>query len=255
MTLLRMLTLNALMKDDVRARLRLLGPILEAADHDVVCLQEVMYRANAGLIGSLARSHGYRAHTGAVVLAGGLVTLSRLPVSGVRFERYPVGGPVRPELIMRKGAQVLVVGTAGGPVAVVNTHLSANRDDDWSAGNRYTRVQRAELRHLAGIVTAIDPALPVVVAGDLNVPRSSPVLAEFLAAAGLLDTRAGDPEPTYRPTEQWPSPPAFDHVLVRPGLAARTRLVLRDAVIRPGGEPVFLSDHYGIEARLDVSRK
>jgi len=240
----RLLTFNTLMKDDVRARLRVLGALLERSDYDVVCLQEVMYRANAMLIRRLARSYGYHAHTGAVVLEGGLMLLSRVPITSSRFVRYPMARPVRPELLMRKGAQVVLLEDAGRTLAVVNTHLSANRDDDWSLGNQYTLVQRAELRRLAGVVSAIEA--PVVVAGDLNVPRTSPVLAEFLAEAGMRDARAGDAEPTYRPTPQWPAPPALDHVLLR-GLTARTRLVFQDPVILPGGAEAYLSDHYGIE--------
>jgi hypothetical protein len=65
---------------------------------------------------------------------------------------------------------------------------------------------------------------------------------------------AGDREPTYRPTERWPTPPAFDHVLVRPAaLAAETEIVLRDdAVTAPGGRSVFLSDHYGVASTITV---
>jgi endonuclease/exonuclease/phosphatase family metal-dependent hydrolase len=250
MSPLRLLTLNALMRGDVRPRLRILAARLERADYDVVCLQEVMVRANAGLIRRLARSYGYHLHTGAVLLHGGLVVLSRRPLVGHRFARYPVTRPVRPELIMRKGAQVALVDAAGGTLAVVNTHLSANRAGSWSTGNRYTRVQRGELRRLAAVVSGIDPVLPVVLVGDLNVPRTSPMLAEFLAAAGLVDARAGDTAPTYRPTPAFPSPPALDHVLLRPGLTARTRLVFQDPVALPGGRAVYLSDHYGVEAEL-----
>jgi endonuclease/exonuclease/phosphatase family metal-dependent hydrolase len=252
-TRLRLLTLNALMKGDVRPRLRILAALLHNSPYDVVCLQEVMYRANALLVRRIARSYGYHAHTGLGLLAGGLVVLSRRRVLGSRFVRYPVAGPVRPELVMRKGAQVVTVEAGGGGLVVVNTHLSANRDDDWSAGNRYTRVQRAELRRLARVVSALDPALPVVVAGDLNVPRTSPLLAELLADAGLRDARAGDAEPTYRPTPRFPAPPALDHVLLRPGgtaLAAETRLVFQAPVPLPDGRKVYLSDHYGIEADL-----
>ncbi|HEY2674490.1 MAG TPA: hypothetical protein VGJ07_29500, partial [Rugosimonospora sp.] len=68
---------------------------------------------------------------------------------------------------------------------------------------------------------------------------------------------AGNTEPTYRPTPSFPSPPAFDHVFVRsaPGaeLAARSRLVFRDAVAMPDGRSMYLSDHYGIETDLTRS--
>jgi endonuclease/exonuclease/phosphatase family metal-dependent hydrolase len=247
-TLLRLLTLNALMKGDVRPRLRVLGALLETSAYDVVCLQEVMYRANALLLRRLAPSYRYHAHQGSLLLKGGLVTLSRLPVVDAGFVRYPMTAPARPEFLMRKGAQTVTVETGGGPVTVVNTHLSANRDDDWSAGNRYTRLQRGELDRLGGVVGAVPAGRPLVLVGDLNVPRDSPILDRFLASAGLEDARAGDAEPTYRPTTRWPNPPAFDHVLLRPGLAARTTLVFKDEVVLAGGRPEFLSDHYGVEA-------
>ena len=56
-----------------------------------------------------------------------------------------MAGPARTELLMRKGAQLAVLDSPAGPLAVVNTHLSANRDDDWSEGNRFTGVIRGEL--------------------------------------------------------------------------------------------------------------
>jgi endonuclease/exonuclease/phosphatase family metal-dependent hydrolase len=256
-TLVRLLTLNALFKGDVGARLRALGAILDEAAYDIVCLQEVMYRGNARLLRHVARSYPHAVSSGAAVLKGGLVILSRWPIARYRFTRYPMTKPVRPELLMRKGAQVAVVRTGGGDLAVVNTHLSANRDDDWSPDNRYTLVERAELRRLAGAMSTIDPALPLVVVGDFNLPRDSPVLAEFATTAGLRDALAGNTEPTYRPTPTFPAPPAFDHVLVRSapgrGLAARADLVFRDAVRVPDGRSMYLSDHYGIEAELTLT--
>jgi hypothetical protein len=81
-------------------------------------------------------------------------------------------------------------------------------------------------------------------------------LAEFLATTGLTDVLAGDTEPTYRPTPGWPAPPAFDHVLIRPGtgrtLSGRAQIVLREPVTLPGGRQAYLSDHYGVEALLTL---
>jgi endonuclease/exonuclease/phosphatase family metal-dependent hydrolase len=244
------------MRGAVRVRLRALGVVLEQSGYDLVCLQEVAFRQHATLIRRAARRYGHHAYSGAVLLEGGLVLLSRLPIRTVHFTRYPRIGPARAEYLMRKGAQVAVVDTPDGPLAVVNTHLSANRDGDWSPANRYTPIARAELGHLAGELAGLDPGLPVVAVGDFNVPRTAGTLAAFLAAAGLTDAMAGDTAPTYRPTPRWPAPPAFDHVLVRsaPGrtLSARARIVLREPVPLPGGRRGFLSDHYGVEAVLTL---
>ncbi|MFC7547685.1 endonuclease/exonuclease/phosphatase family protein [Plantactinospora sp. GCM10030261] len=256
-TVLRLLTFNTLFKGDVRARLRALGAILDRERYDVVCLQEVMYRRNADLLRRLARSCPHHAYRGAVLLHGGLVLLSRWPVRQHRWVRFPALRPIRPELLMRKGAQVATLGVPGGGLAVVNTHLSANLDDDWSPENRYTRIERAELTRLAGALSTLDPALPVVVAGDFNLPRGSAPLHEFAAATGLRDVLAADTEPTYRPTPSWPAPPALDHVLVRSAagrtVTARARLVLREAEPLADGRRAYLSDHFGIETELTLS--
>lgn len=254
MTDIRLLTLNALIRGDVRPRLRCLGGILERSGYDIVCLQEILHRGSVRLLRRLTPGFGHHFASGFPVLHGGLMLLSRWPLAQRGFTLFPKAGPPRTELLMRKGAQAAVVETPGGPLAVVNTHLSANRDGDWSPGNRYARIARGEMAALAGVVAALDPTLPVVVAGDFNVPRDSPEFVAFAAAAGLHDVLCGDPAPTYRPTPRFPAPPALDQVLVRSTsdhpLAAGARLVLQDAVTLPGGREAFLSDHYGIDADL-----
>jgi endonuclease/exonuclease/phosphatase family metal-dependent hydrolase len=251
---LRLLSFNALFKGDVRPRIEALGARLEDSAYDVVCLQEVMAPGMARLLARLAASYPHRRYSGGALVKGGLVLLSRRPIARHRFVRYPVTRPLRPELLMRKGAQVALLHTAAGPVAVVNTHLSANRDDDWAPQNRYSAVARAELAALTRALAAIDASVPVVVAGDLNLPRDSAVLAQFRAGAGLRDAMAGDERPTYRPTPSWPDPPAFDHVLLRgERLSAACELVFTDdTVALPDGRSVYLSDHYAVAADIRV---
>jgi endonuclease/exonuclease/phosphatase family metal-dependent hydrolase len=250
---LRLLTFNALFKGDVRPRMEAIGAWLERSDYDVVCLQEVMAPGMARLLARLAASFPHRQYSGGGLIKGGLVLLSRRPIAHRRFVRFPLTRPVRPELLMRKGAQVALLHTAAGPIAIVNTHLSANRDDDWTPKNRFSAVARAELGTLAAVLGTLDPSVPAVVTGDLNLPRTAPALAEFCATAGLRDAMAGDERPTYRPTPSWPNPPAFDHVLVRGGLSATCRLVLEDDTITlPDGRTVYLSDHYGVAADLRI---
>jgi endonuclease/exonuclease/phosphatase family metal-dependent hydrolase len=228
----RLLTFNTLFRGDVRLRLRALGARLEQSTYDVVCLQEVIYRAHVGLLRRAAPSFGHHACSGLVLLQGGLVVLSRRPITRHTFVRYPLTAPARPEYLMRKGAQLVEIDGR----TVVNTHLSARHD---------TRAQRVELTHLAGRLATIDN---LVVVGDLNLPRGSAPLEEFRASTGLAQT--GDLGHTYRPTAAFPRPPALDHVLVRPPVTATTRLVLQDEVRLADGRAAHLSDHYGIEADL-----
>ncbi|GIF07402.1 endonuclease/exonuclease/phosphatase family protein [Actinoplanes siamensis] len=243
---MRLLTFNALFTGDVRPRLRALGRVLRESDVDIACLQEVLYRSTARL---LRRHFPHSACAGAVVLKGGLVLLSRLPVRRPRFVRFPMSGPPRPEFLMRKGVLIAEI----GDLVVMNTHLSANRDDDWSPGNRFSSVARAELEVLAAELAAIDRSRPVVVTGDLNLPRDSVALVDFRRSAGLADAMAGDPRPTYRPLPQWPNPPAFDHILTRGCAAEHADLVLQDEVVLPGGRRAHLSDHFGVAAEIHLA--
>ncbi|MFE1924299.1 endonuclease/exonuclease/phosphatase family protein [Streptomyces asoensis] len=255
---MRLLTMNALYTGDVPARLRALGAALDRSDLDIVCLQEVMYRRHARLLRRAAPAYRYVACSGTALLKGGLVLLSRWPISRYRFVRYPTTGPVRGELLMRKGAQLASVATPAGELVVVNTHLSANRDDDWSPTNRYTRIAAGELDRLTSLIAAVDPSLPVAVVGDLNLPRDSAALTDFIAAAGLSDILAGDTRPTYRPTPGWPSPPALDHILIRSAagetLTGSADLVFQEEVTLPDGRRTHLSDHYGVQAQLTSSK-
>ncbi len=214
----------------MRRRLRLLSGLLAPSNYDIVCLQEVMYRSNLRFF-----DYPHVFASGAVLLKGGLAVLSRLPLRERRFHQFAFRPPRRPEWLMRKGFQVCTCDR----LTVVNTHLSANRDDDWSSDNRYTAVAQAELAEISAVLARIDG--PVVVTGDFNLPRQSTALSQFITSNGLTDAMAGDPRPTYRPS-LWPDAPALDHVLFR-GLTATADLMFQD---------VELSDHYGVAARLET---
>ncbi|MGF1431421.1 endonuclease/exonuclease/phosphatase family protein [Kitasatospora sp. LaBMicrA B282] len=257
MTTIRLLTFNALCRGRVRERLRALGEVLERSDYDLVCLQEVVFTRHLAELRAVARSYGYAAHVPAYPLVrGGLVTLSRLPLGRQRHTLFRPARPLRREWLMLKGMLLTEYRVAERRLVVVNTHLSANLDGDWSPENRYSRLQVRELARLAELVRAVDPAALLVVTGDFNVPRDSAAHEHFTAAAGLRDLLAGEREPTYRPTERWPHPPALDQVLVRApaGLAVSTTagLVLREAVPLGDGTEAYLSDHFGIAAELRI---
>ncbi|TDC62729.1 hypothetical protein E1200_24725 [Actinomadura sp. GC306] len=247
----RVLTLNTLFKGRTRARLGVLAEILEAADYDVVCLQEVISPRNLAWLRRAVRSYPHVAH-GSVfpVVRGGLVTLSRLPVVRQTYRTFTPTRPARPEWLMRKGAlftrhQLPVSGTF---VTVVNTHLSANMDMDWAPSNVYTKTEESELRELAAHIGRIDAAEPMAVMGDFNVPRDHRLFRDFASRAGLRDVLAGETETTYNPDYAAIGP--IDQLLVRPGMDAAARVVFKDRIRLPDGTETYLSDHYGIEATI-----
>jgi len=155
----------------------------------------------------------------------GLAVLSMLPVTG--YAEIELGRT--PGDRISRAAQVLTVTTPGGaPLRIVNTHLT----------HRYTSpAQLALLAYrLAGrpgpARTGPPPAVPTVIAGDLNMPRPG-----TLSAPGYRDVVRGRTFPADRPLIQ------LDHLLIRGRITAAGGEVL---------EPVG-SDHLPVRAQLIVS--
>jgi endonuclease/exonuclease/phosphatase family metal-dependent hydrolase len=249
-----------------RARLATLGRLLDGAGHDIICLQEVQF---SGFLPLLRRSFAsfphliYQPYWHAP--KGGLVTLSRWPVERVDFIPFREHGPwwYTPALadwLLHKGMLVTRIVVGGTPVVVVNTHLLANYSGDWSPGNRFARHQREQLQRLVEVVNGVDRRLPLVIAGDFNVPRGAWLYDEFLHATALRDVLAGDDRPTFRQAMLMPGRYArpIDFVFVRPPagseIIASARLVFQEKTRLVTGRVDYLSDHYGVEAVIDVIR-
>jgi endonuclease/exonuclease/phosphatase family metal-dependent hydrolase len=231
---------------------------LDELDLDVVNLQEVwspalLRRIRAGLpsLPHVAWRRGILRQP-----AGGLATLSRLPVAGVRYTtfrraRVGAGGP-RFRLRQRIDAAfhgVLLVRLAGSPVVVGNTHLTANRDGDWSAANRHHRFQRAQVDLLRAAVADVGPA---VLTGDFNVTSGSPLYPSIVD--GWRDPFAVSDPATFQQAMLPPDRPAsrIDYILVR-GVEEPvvTEVLFADPVPLPGSDgPALLSDHLGLLAEV-----
>jgi len=153
-------------------------------------------------------------------------------------------------MLGRLGLLISHLRHAGEALTVVNTHLPANYDEDWSRTNRFAQRQAIELGQLALTLRRLPVEGLLVVAGDFNVPASSPMFDEFLAAAGLVsavDWAAWSPSGrVYH---------GIDNVLYRPPgdrkVTVTSRLHFRDPVQLADGRMVFASDHMGVEVDLE----
>jgi len=260
-TQFRVLTFNTLFFGQVRLRRRTLGKILDRSALDVICLQEILWRWSLAELRDICGTypHVACAFLGPAV-TGGLVTLSRWPIVEYRYVAYRVRTPRRSprfDWFLRKGMLITRLEIASHPVTVVNTHLMANSDGDWSRTNRHSAALHAELQQLAEELAMIDADVPMLVMGDFNVPKDSWLFEEFLVGTGLRDVMAGDTRPTYRPTPRLRTIQAIDHLLVRPSpsseIVADPKLVFEEPISLPDNRPVHLSDHYGIESRIELT--
>ena len=257
----------------VVARATHLAPALRGVDADIVLLQELVPQRVKVILAAELRDlypHSAGIAEDSRFYGTGLLTLSRHPMTDASCTPF-AQQTLEEGLFGPRGMLACTMDTPGpGPVRVINLHATA--------GGAYRRKRRrgAPDRRSAQIAQAIEAAgAPfdgtVVLAGDFNCdPAADAATGRVLGAAGLADVAAGLPD-TDRPQGTWdPANPLnrgratgparrVDHIFVRPGgnpgiavTAARTVLD-KPLVPLPDGEPLPVSDHYGLLAELATS--
>jgi exonuclease III len=238
---------------------------LDASDIDVVNLQEVWGpRALAALRAGLPsyphvawhRQLGGRP-------AGGLVTFSRRPTDAVSFRSYRGARPdaghlgFRLRLAVNSMLQgVLVTTLAGRRTVVANTHVTANKDGDWSAGNRHHGIQRDQLRRLHDTVRhSTAGARAAVLTGDFNVASDSPLYPEIVDNGHWQDPFADTNPPTFHTAYLPPGSTGrrIDYLLVSgEASVADARVLFTEPVALEDGRRTHLSDHVALAARVTL---
>lgn len=245
---LRLLTWNTLWdrydsdRIDTARRRPLLLAALQAADADVIALQEVEPELLAQLRDAPWVRAAYTLNAAPDTAApGGLVLLSRLPVREAGSHR----------LAPHKAAVAIVVDTAAGPLAVAATHLSSDHSTD-GAGRR-----QDELTRLAEGLA--DIAADLVLLGDFNDDGAAPTAMLGMDDAWTQAHGPGDTTPTFDPVV---NPLAavsslsgvarrLDRVLLRGSASVTAAALVGD---RPEPDGLFPSDHYGVVVDLILAR-
>ena len=237
------------------ARCQAIGAFFEASDSDVVCFQEVHTYYHLRQLARQMRSFPYisfwRTLPGP---AGDVVTFARLPVSATAYQGFGVSratpGIRRQTRLTARMKGALVTRLARPGMSIINTHLVANTDGDWSSTNRFSPLHRAQLAVLGRVVDGT-PA-PAVVCGDFNIDRDSALFSQFITDSALSDAFEGSCPATFR-VEYLPAgarPRCIDFILTAGEVKAEATEVLFT-----GKQPLcdglgHVSDHVGLIARL-----
>ncbi len=236
-------------------RYAVIGAALDAGDADIVCFQEVFSWWHLRLLARRMRSFRHVSYRPSPAgPAGGLVTFSRLPVTGRIYQGFGVP-PESPGISratrFKAGLKgVLVTRLARPRLGIVNTHPAANRDGDWSQAGRFYPLHRAQLDVLARVVRGVP--VPAVVCGDFNIDRGSSLFGGFVAGTGLADAFEGSCPATFRP-EYLPAgetPHCIDVILTAEGVDAEAATVVFAGKEPLAAGPGYVSDHIGLRARL-----
>ncbi|WP_432890613.1 endonuclease/exonuclease/phosphatase family protein [Kribbella sp. CA-245084] len=241
----------------VAGRFAAIAAELDSSKIDLVCLQELFDYYHLRLLRKGMPSFPHVAYRPSLAgPRGGLVTLSRQPLSDTAYTRLPhasrrSGLPVRARVnALHSG--LLAVRLADSRVRVLNVHPTANTDGDWSEQNRFRQLQGDQLTALGQVVAA--DMSTTVVCGDFNVARISTLHRALQQQTGLRDAFDGQCPPTFHAEYLPPGSTAqcIDFILVNNAIEVNdVDLLFTDKHPLPSG-PGYLSDHLGLLARLEL---
>jgi endonuclease/exonuclease/phosphatase family metal-dependent hydrolase len=244
-------------------RLAAVAAELERRAPEVALLQEVWFAADAAALGRRLAGR-YRMVDGAPrsgpMRVGGLLAFVRgdaawRPVGDARFERYAACAARwrvwEGDGLIGKGIQVmsLVADDGGHGLTILHTHVQAQYN-----AVAHRRPRAGQLAQLAALAAGLDPATPVLAAGDLNTGPEESLYRDLLAPTWLdltTATRAARPAAQTQ-FECGAEPLWIDYVLARrsPSWTVEADLELVENTARD--EP--FSDHNGLHARLRLRR-
>src|SRR6266498_654788 len=245
-------------------RLLALANELEQRSNQVVCLQEIQLHRYQKLLVKACVSYPYGLYEPYFHCPkGGLLTLSRLPMTSKHFEPYNERGlwytPMIMDKILYKGMLIHNLIWAGIPMVIINTHILANYIGDWERHGMYARIEEKQLQQLAKTVRGQPADSLIIVVGDFNIPRGSRLYRDFLVHSGLTDPLAGDTRPTLRVPSGIPSRYSLpiDYVLVRTPNAHSFKIdcdICFTSKHRISSSHYgYLSDHNGIEIHITAN--
>lgn len=261
-----LLTLNCfgLWLPGTKQRLLALTRELEKSSYQVVCLQEIQLHQYQELLVRECSSYPYAYDERYVHCPkGGLLTLSRIPISTKSFQPYQERGlwytPMLLDRLFYKGMLITKLSWESIPVTIINTHILANFAGDWKRRGMYARVEEKQLRELAKTVRAQPTDSLIVVVGDFNIPRGSSLYYDFIERSGLTDPLAGDGRPTLRAPFRvsLQDTLSIDYALFRSpkecSLKVNCDLCFVEKYPIRQSQHNYLSDHYGIEIQITAN--
>jgi endonuclease/exonuclease/phosphatase family metal-dependent hydrolase len=257
---------------------------------DIILMEEVWWDDDARAIQAALRPLGYsflRPDAYSILgLSSGLLLALKAPLRVVDWKFTPFSGSTLFESFARKGVLEATVQGAGGEgdrFALIGTHTEALDTDNGVPKDKAQlaahSAQAAQI--LSAVQTRSDSgALPVLILGDFNVGPgyADEAYRKIADEPGIREAGAvlfpdapivtWDPQNPLVKYGEYPNePPAkIDHVFFRDGSSHQWKVLdarrifdapVAGVILAPGRGaapvPAPLSDHYGFEARLELS--
>lgn len=246
-----------------RYRFEKIAQELNESDTDIICLQEVHTYLQLRILKNNLSKFPYVCYKRFLYgPKGGLVIFSRIPIAGHEYIMYKRRGSFLNKSIVdklsRKG--MLLCKLADYPIYLLNTHITANIDWDWTPENRYIPLITAQLKQLKSFVATLSH-LPIqlIITGDFNMPAKSIYYQQFLDQHILIDIFHASNKPTYNPEHlpQGKSSHRIDYIFLHKSpffsKVLETEYLFTKKFCLTKSVESFLSDHVGLRAKLRFS--
>lgn len=253
-----------LVSPDLRERYSVISNYLNQQEIDVINFQEVFtYGALKLLVGSMP-AFPYNVYKPSLLgPKGGLVTFSKICMERNSYHSLStIDAPFLKkvgEFVKNKGIDkgVLISDIDCLRLRILNVHLSANKDNDWSPSNRFYQIHSSELEKLAKLVRANrQERTTLLVAGDFNIAKSSDLYWKYIEMTKLQDSFETDDSPTFH-SEFLPSgdkPHRIDYIFVDSNgkniQIENTENLFKDKAKFKNGRESYLSDHIALVAQV-----
>ena len=221
---------------------------LERLDPDIILLQEAWTakaRKAAPANGHWAIARAAGQHT--FFQQSGLVTLSKWPIIGGEF--YPFSHAAFPDRLVNKGVLKVTLRLPGGQVLNVwNVHVQEGRS---------AKLRLSQVRELVSRVQATeDGQIADLVGGDFNCTPDSPACRELANSLGPSVQQLGGAD-TFVTWDGLSAKPGrgqtIDYIFIRPRTIFQNLRAVPRVAFAAASLVQRLSDHFGIEAVVDLS--
>lgn len=250
--------IRSMFRTRIRERLQIVAENLKKKKPDVILLQELFTYLNLQFLRKLLSDYAVFYHPFIYGPRGGLVIFSKLPLKTIKYIDFEEKGSLWNKSITgpitKKG--MLIAYCQSLPLILINTHLTQNSDHDWSDNNRYTKILIKQLHQLAQVIKKMQNT-NLILAGDLNMPKTTHFYSDFIRATKLIDAFYQYQDSTYH-TDMIPffTPKRREDYIFFQGNGLKclqTSELFKKKILLADGTRVYLSDHIALKAQFELS--
>lgn len=263
MSTISLLTLNILglpfKVDSYTLRVQALASYCVKNTIDIVNLQEVVTYAQVYILKKAFKEYNYFVYKKAVIgPKGGLVTVSKVPLTFFDYKPF-TKHTLRPSRSMVEGLiqKGMLISQLDQNVFILNTHLKAALNEDWSQKSRYYSIIESEIKDFHLVLGMFETNKIVICAGDFNTNKVSSLYKKIVGKQEIVDIFQDNQEPSYRAEFlKHNKSLCIDYILLF-GNKDRVQIIkknycLKEKVLLKEGKMGYISDHLGLLARFQI---